>query len=92
MNGKLIILLLVIMLLTSGLGLAAVDSLNLPWWTVDGGGAVPALSGGGLTLQGTTGQADAGRLNNDRFSLNGGYWNPFTGKPTLWVYLPVVIQ
>jgi hypothetical protein len=92
MKGKLIVLLLVITLLASGAGLAATDSISLPWWTVDGGGAAPALSGGGLWLHGTTGQADAGTLSNGRFSLSGGYWNPSTANPTRWVYLPIVAK
>ena len=92
MRARLIVLVLVITLLASGVGLSATDSFAVPWWTVDGGGAAPALSGGTLTLQGTVGQPDAGVLGNGRFSLNGGFWNPSTSNPPRQLYLPVVVR
>jgi hypothetical protein len=47
---------------------------SLSWWTVDGGGATDA-SGGGYTLMGTVGQADAGAtLTSGGYSLSGGFW------------------
>lgn len=49
-------------------GLAA----ELPMWsTIDNGGGPAA--GGGFTLVGTIGQPDAGRLENQNFTLSGGY-------------------
>jgi hypothetical protein len=90
MKRLLTLLLLLSVLLAAGVILAAPDSIDIFWWTVDGGGA--ELSGGSYELQGTTGQADAGMVSNGRFSLNGGYWNPRTSQATYTVYLPVVIK
>jgi hypothetical protein len=92
MNGRLIALALVILLLASGAALSAPEGFAIFWWTVDGGGAVPALTGGTLSLQGTLGQPDAGMLSNGRFSLEGGFWVPSIGDSTRWVYLPIVIK
>jgi hypothetical protein len=90
MKKLLVLFLLFAVLLTLGVVLAAPDNPHIPWWTVDGGGA--GLSGGSYTLQGTTGQADAGGMNNGRYALNGGYWNSTTGNGTHTVYLPVVLN
>jgi len=84
--------LLTIILLGAGIALSAPDALDLNWWTVDGGGAVPRLTGGSYSLQGTTGQPDAGILANGVFMLSGGYWNGRIPKWTTHVYLPLVIR
>ena len=89
MKRLLTLLLLLTVLVAVGVILAAPDSIDVFWWTVDGGGA--DLSGGSYELRGTTGQADAGVLGNGRYSLNGGYWNPRTSHANT-VYLPVVIK
>ena len=89
MKRLLILLLLLTVLVAVGVVLAAPDSINVFWWTVDGGGA--ELSGGSYKLHGTTGQADAGVSGNGRYSLNGGYWNPKTSHANT-VYLPIVIK
>ena len=89
MKKLLIFLLLVTTLLVVGVILAAPDSIDVFWWTVDGGGT--DLSGGSYELRGTTGQADAVMSSNGRYSLNGGYWNPRTSHVNT-VYLPVVIK
>lgn len=92
MKRPLVIFLLLVLVLATGVVLSAPNSLNVSWWTVDGGGAVPELSGGSYTLQGMAGQADAGVLSNGRYSLNGGYWNTSVSNPTHIVYLPVVVK
>ncbi len=89
MNRLLIVLLLLAAFLAGGLVLAAPNTANVSWWTVDGGGAVPELSGGSYALQGTSGQADAGMLSNGRYTLNGGYWN--ATMVTYSIYLPIVL-
>ena len=45
-------------------------SYDLSWWSVDGGGGKSI--GGGYTLQGAAGQADAGQMQGGNFSLKGG--------------------
>jgi hypothetical protein len=88
----LVIMLLLALILAAGAVLSAPNSLNVSWWTVDGGGAAPELNGGSYSLQGTTGQADAGAMGNGRYTLNGGYWNNSVTNPVYAVYLPVVVK
>ena len=62
---------------------------DLTWWTVDGGGA--AVSGGGYSLMGTTGQPDAGpTLSGGGYTLVGGFWGG--AAPPYYAYLPLVLQ
>lgn len=49
----------------------------LTWYTIDGGGG--SSSSSGYTLQGTSGQADAGNMSGRNYSLWGGFW----GDPAL---------
>ena len=55
---------------------AAAQSFDLAWHTIDGGGGVS--SGGGFTLHGAIGQADAGPvggpITGGGFELTGGFW------------------
>jgi hypothetical protein len=68
----------------------APTALELPWWTVDGGGG--RSSNGGYNLSGTIGQPDAGpRLSGGDFTLQGGFWSG-AGINETWTYLPVVIR
>jgi hypothetical protein len=90
MKRLLILLSLVAILLAVGIVWATPDSLAVSWWTVDGGGTVPDVSGGSYTLHGTAGQADAGMGSNGRYALNGGFWNKTMTNYT--VYLPTVIN
>jgi hypothetical protein len=50
---------------------SATAAFDLSWWSVDGGGG--KSTGGGYTLQGAAGQADAGQMRGGNFSLSGGY-------------------
>ena len=64
------------------LGLVALMALaagpfGVSWWTVDGGGAVSV--GGGYTLTGTIGQADAETLRGGHYTLQGGFWGSGPG-------------
>jgi hypothetical protein len=90
MKRLLVLLLLLVILLGAGVVFAAPDSFNLSWWTVDGGGAVSKLSGGSYSLQGTTGQVDAGLHSNGSFILSGGFWNPTITDSTNTIYLPII--
>ncbi len=52
---------------------AAYGQFEIPWFTVDGGGAV-ATAGGGYELSGTIGQPDAGVMSGGSYTLRGGFW------------------
>ena len=62
---------------------------EIAWSTIDGGGAMFS-TGGGYSLGGTIGQADAGALNSSSQSLIGGFW----GGASLQyrVYLPLILK
>lgn len=62
----------VLLILFSGIS-AGLAGLDIPWWTIDGGGG--QSSGGTFALNGTIGQADAGAMSGGNFSLNGGFWS-----------------
>jgi hypothetical protein len=66
---------------------------DLSWWTVDGGGG--DSQGQGYTLSATIGQADAGTLQNGRYTLAGGFWSAAPSAPIEISYrfaLPLVIK
>ena len=81
-----LIALLLALTLTATAASPLADNLSIPWWTVDGGGGTS--QGGGYTLSGTIGQADAGTASGDGYSLASGFW------ALTWIqlqtYLPVV--
>jgi hypothetical protein len=56
--------------------------LNIPWWTVDGGGAM-LTTGGSYTMSGTIGQPDAGAIamTGGTFTLTGGFWAVSLPRP-----------
>ena len=69
------------------------SSYELSWWTVDGGGG--NLSGAGYTLNGSAGQPDAGIMENDGYTLGGGFWAGVAhsgGAAPTAVYLPLVMR
>lgn len=54
--------------------LSAAAQYSVNWHTIDGGGGTSA--GGGYSVSGTIGQADASReLTSKRYSLAGGFWS-----------------
>jgi hypothetical protein len=55
----------------------AVAEPGIPWYTVDGGGAMLS-QGGTFTVSGTIGQADPARMTGGTFTLNGGFWSAGT--------------
>jgi hypothetical protein len=55
-------------------------------YSVAGGGGVS--SGGGYTLTGTAGQADAGRLSGGRYTVGGGFWASL-GQVLQQLFLPL---
>jgi len=75
----------------SGYQVADAD-YDLSWWTVDGGGYT-FLTGGGFSLGGTAGQADAGLLAGERYTLGGGFWRGGVVVDGVHrVYLPLVLR
>lgn len=51
--------------------LLSLGGFYLSWWSLDSGGGT--ATGGGFTLTGTLGQADAGELHGGGFALSGGF-------------------
>lgn len=90
-TSKVIILLvglLLILGITTGPGLAQGSDYDLGWWTTDGGGGQTS-GNNGYTLHGTAGQADAGTLSGNDYTLVGGFWG---GEEMFAVYVPLVIK
>ena len=76
-------------LLLASFAVAAVNGLDIPWWTVDGGGG--ASAGGGYALSGTVGQPDAGTMSGGQYTLAGGFWG--TGRMAEYpLYLPLLMR
>ena len=61
------------------------DGYTLNWFSVNSGGQ---SAGGGYMLSGISGQAEAGELSGDGYSLSGGFWQPQEQH----VYLPIVVR
>ena len=67
----------------------ASGSYEIPWFTVDSGGATIG-AGGEFTLGGTVGQPDAGALSGGEYTLLGGFWAG--SGPNSYAYLPVILR
>ena len=63
------------------------QSFALDWFSISGGGGTS--SGGGYTMSGTIGQADAGEMSGGPYLLQGGFWS-LTGAQTPGV--PLVLE
>ncbi len=51
-----------------------VESFEIPWYSIDGGGEMVSF-GGDFSLSGTVGQVDAGSgMAGGQFTLSGGFW------------------
>lgn len=59
---------------------APCNDYDLSWHTIDCGGGTS--TSGFFTLNGTSGQPDAGRLTGATFTLVGGYWGAAGGAPS----------
>jgi len=64
--------------------------LDIPWWTVDGGGGLS--QGGDFTLHGGIGQADAGSMQGGEYTLNGGFWSGGGEKALLKIFVPLITK
>lgn len=64
-----------VLLILASLGASSAYGLiEIPWYTVDGGGVTDA-AGGGFQLSATIGQPDASlTLTGDNYELAGGFW------------------
>lgn len=56
-------------------------------WNVIAGGGTTSSTGGPYSLNGTIGQADAGIMNGESYSLIGGFWVDFLGNH---IMLPLI--
>ncbi|HRA55861.1 MAG TPA: hypothetical protein PLQ83_19540, partial [Thermoflexales bacterium] len=62
---------------------------DLTWNSVDGGGATFS-TGGGYSLGGTIGQADAGASSGAAYSLSGGFWAGI--PPSYSAFVPIAMR
>lgn len=65
-----------------------VQSYEISWWTVDGGGGTFS-SGGDYDLGGTIGQPDTGTAIGGGYALSGGFWAWWGGDT---FFLPLVLR
>jgi hypothetical protein len=88
MKRAMLLLTLTTLLVLVSVALAESVVYDLSWYSVDGGGVMWS-AGGGFTLGGTIGQADAGVLAGGAFTLSGGFWGP---GGMYYGFLPVVMR
>ena len=84
---RILITLVAVCLLTSSALASSEAAYQLNWYTVDGGGGTS--TGGGYSLSGTIGQADAGAMSGGVYTLSGGFWSAL-GKIISSLYVPLV--
>lgn len=80
-----ILLAILIMLGATSVRAQSSGGYTLDWFSVNSGGQ---STGGEYTLSGIGGQADAGGLSGDGYTLNGGFWQSKDPR----VYLPIVLR
>jgi hypothetical protein len=68
------------------------QTYDLSWWTVDGGGG--SSTGTGYALEGTAGQPDPGpTLSGGSYLLEGGFWGGgLSGVSWHHIHLPLVLR
>lgn len=59
--------------------------VDIPFWSVDGGGG--SSSGGNYTLTGDIGQPDAGTLNGGTYTIDGGFLGGASTRRSIFVPL-----
>ena len=62
---------------------------DLTWNSIDGGGATFS-TGGGYSLGGTIGQADAGAASGGAYALSGGFWAGI--PPNYSAFVPIAFR
>jgi hypothetical protein len=81
-----------LLLLSSGALAQSGGPYDLSWNTVDGGGVAYSF-GGSYILGGTIGQADGGTLSGGSYTLLGGFWHTAPAMPEpARSYLPLVMR
>lgn len=89
---RLLLILPIAALLLFGVGEAQAQTgggYDLTWNSIDGGGATFS-TGGGYSLGGTIGQADAGASSGGAYALSGGFW---AGIPASYnAFVPVAMR
>ena len=83
---------LLLIAVTGSLVQAQPEPLQIPWYTIQGGGA-SAAAGGEFALSGTVGQSGSGALSGGDYALQGGFWGlapAAFGPGETWIYLPLV--
>ena len=89
---RILLLIPVAVLLLFSIGTAQAQTgggYDLTWNSIDGGGATFS-TGGGYSLGGTIGQADAGAASGGAYSLNGGFW---AGVPAIYnAFVPIALR
>jgi hypothetical protein len=88
---ELVFLVLAGLLCSGGVQAQSGGGYDLSWSTVDCGGW-SFSEGGGYTLGGTVGQADAGLLHGGGYTLAGGFWGGGALAADYGVYLPLVVR
>jgi hypothetical protein len=87
-----LLLIPVAVLLVFSIGTASAQTgggYDLTWNSIDGGGATFS-TGGGYSLGGTIGQADAGAASGGAYSLSGGFW---AGIPATYnAFVPIAMR
>jgi hypothetical protein len=93
MKRRIVFTVVLVLLLLVGTGMAlAAGGYDLSHWTVAGGGG--ASSGTGYSLSGAAGQPAAGELSGTGFHLSGGFWvgGGVAGPPGHDLYLPLILK
>jgi hypothetical protein len=89
----LLVVVILVTAITISVALAQSGPLELPWYTIDGGGTT-ASSGGDFVLSGTVGQADAGTSSGSIYAIQGGFWGVRSAVPfpagDHQLYLPLI--
>jgi len=87
-----LLLIPVAVLLVFSIGTASAQTgggYDLTWNSIDGGGATFS-TGGGYSLGGTIGQADAGAASGGAYSLSGGFWAGI--PPSYSAFVPIAMR
>ncbi len=87
-RAVLLVPIIVALLLVSIVAAQSGGGYDLSWSTIGGGGG--SSGGDGYSLADTIGQADAGTLIGDEYTLNGGFWSGAVSQYK--VFLPLTLK